>query len=96
MDTSTPALLRLTVAALMHATGETQADLGAGLRVSQAQISRRQSGRSDWSLADLDALARHYALRVPDLLRGPTEAVRALPPARLAPAAGGTQTTVPV
>lgn len=34
---SAEALLQLTVAALMYATGETQADLGAGLKLSQGR-----------------------------------------------------------
>ncbi|WP_306472245.1 hypothetical protein [Streptomyces sp. st170] len=41
---STEQTLRLTVAALMHLTGERQADLAQGLDLSQTQISRRQAG----------------------------------------------------
>jgi transcriptional regulator with XRE-family HTH domain len=86
--------LRLTVAALMYATGETQADLGRGLRLSQGQVSRKQAGESSWSLSDLDRLSAHYGIPVPDLLCGADHAVRLLPPARRAASIGGTQTTI--
>ncbi|MFF4692550.1 helix-turn-helix domain-containing protein [Streptomyces sp. NPDC001307] len=74
--------VRSAVAALLHATGESQTDLATALGVSQAQVSRRQSGSAAWSLADCDAVAAHYGLDVLDLLAGPTRAVEALPAAR--------------
>ncbi|CAM5358081.1 helix-turn-helix domain-containing protein [Streptomyces canarius] len=70
------------MAALLHATGESQTALAAALGVSQAQVSRRQSGSAAWSLADCDAVAAHYGVDVLDLLAGPTRAVEALPAAR--------------
>jgi transcriptional regulator with XRE-family HTH domain len=70
------------VAALLHATGESQAGLAAVLGVSQAQVSRRQSGTAAWSLADCDAVAEHYGIDVLDLLAGPTRASEALPEGR--------------
>ncbi|MCZ4103548.1 helix-turn-helix domain-containing protein, partial [Streptomyces sp. H39-C1] len=79
---STEAVLRMTVAALMRATGERQDDLGRGLRLSQAQVSRKQSGRSMWSLTDLDRLSAHYGVAVPDLLCGMDHAVNKLSPRR--------------
>jgi hypothetical protein len=91
---STEEVLRDTVAALMRATGETQADLGKGLRLSQAQVSRKQVGRSLWSLADLDRLSAHYGVPVPDLLWGPTHALDRLDVRRRAAVIGGTQTTI--
>ncbi|WP_432190541.1 helix-turn-helix domain-containing protein [Streptomyces sp. Tue6028] len=36
--------VRTTIAALLHASGDSQTDLAAALGVSQAQVSRRQSG----------------------------------------------------
>ncbi|GHA68511.1 MULTISPECIES: helix-turn-helix domain-containing protein [Streptomyces] len=74
--------VRSAVAALLHATGESQTALAAALGVSQAQVSRRQSGSAAWSLADCDAVAAHYGVDVLDLLAGPTRAVEALPAAR--------------
>ncbi|MEW2515520.1 helix-turn-helix transcriptional regulator [Streptomyces sp. NPDC046870] len=74
--------VRSAVAALLHATGESQTALAAALGVSQAQVSRRQSGSAAWSLADCDAVAAHYGVDVLDLLAGPTRAVEALPTAR--------------
>jgi hypothetical protein len=94
---STEQHLRLTVAALMYATGETQADLGRGIGLSQGQVSRKQgncSRGSSWSLRDLDRLSAHYGIPVPELLRGADHAVRLLPAARRADCIGGTQTTL--
>jgi transcriptional regulator with XRE-family HTH domain len=71
--------VRSAVAALMHATGESQADLAVALGVSQAQVSRRQSGSAAWSLSDCDALAAHFGIDVLDLLAGPTRACETLP-----------------
>ncbi|MFF6904202.1 helix-turn-helix domain-containing protein [Streptomyces hydrogenans] len=97
---STEESLRLTVAALMTRTGERQAVVAAALGLSQAQVSRKQSGAAHWSLEDVDGLAAHYRISVLDLLAGPTHAVGvlhgaapslqpgvlAVPPVRLAPA----------
>ncbi|MEU6479327.1 helix-turn-helix transcriptional regulator [Streptomyces sp. NPDC047017] len=71
--------VRSAVAALLHATGESQTDLAAALGVSQAQVSRRQSGTATWSLDDCDAVAEHFGIDVLDLLAGPTRASEALP-----------------
>ncbi|MEV6332287.1 acyltransferase [Streptomyces sp. NPDC051909] len=59
----------------MTLTGDRQGDLAAGLGQSQAQVSRKQSGRAHWSLEDVDLLAAHYRVHVLDLLAGPTHAV---------------------
>ncbi|WP_063765966.1 helix-turn-helix domain-containing protein [Streptomyces sp. NRRL F-5193] len=97
---STEESLRLTVAALMTRTGERQAVVAAALGLSQAQVSRKQSGAAHWSLEDVDGLAAHYKIPVLDLLAGPTHAVGvlhgaapslqpgvlAVPPVHLAPA----------
>ncbi|MEU1202164.1 helix-turn-helix transcriptional regulator [Streptomyces sp. NPDC005813] len=73
---------RSAVAALLHATGESQTDLATALGVSQAQVSRRQSGTAAWSLADCEAVAAHFDIDVLDLLAGPTRAFECLPVAR--------------
>ncbi|WP_406155099.1 MULTISPECIES: XRE family transcriptional regulator [Streptomyces] len=52
-------------------TGESQMDLAAALGVSQAQVSRRQSGTAAWNLADCDAVAAHHGMIPLDLLAGP-------------------------
>ncbi|MGX9890531.1 helix-turn-helix domain-containing protein [Streptomyces sp. NPDC002276] len=70
--------VRSAVAALLHAAGESQAGLAAVLGVSQAQVSRRQSGAAAWSLADCDTVAAHYGIDVLELLAGPTRAVESL------------------
>ncbi|MFC8896641.1 helix-turn-helix domain-containing protein [Streptomyces cinereoruber] len=91
---STAAHLRLTVAALLYATGERQADLAAAVGITQGQVSRKQSGTALWSLDDLDRLSVHYGIPVPDLLCGADHAVRRLPVARRAAHLGGTQTAI--
>ncbi|MFD7873697.1 helix-turn-helix domain-containing protein, partial [Streptomyces sp. NPDC059766] len=72
--------VRSAVAALLHAAGESQTELAAALGVSQAQVSRRQSGTAAWSLADCDAVAAHYGIDALDLLAGPTRAAESLAP----------------
>ncbi|MEV6552127.1 helix-turn-helix transcriptional regulator [Streptomyces sp. NPDC051597] len=71
--------LRLTVAALMQATGQSQRDLAEVLGLTQTQVSRRQAGTTAWSLRDCDVLAAHYGIGPLDLLAGPTRACEALP-----------------
>jgi transcriptional regulator with XRE-family HTH domain len=70
--------LQLTVAALMQATGDSQHDVAQALGLTQTQVSRRQAGRTAWTLDDCDALALHFGLPVLDLLGGPTRACEAL------------------
>ncbi|MFC4516300.1 helix-turn-helix domain-containing protein [Streptomyces ehimensis] len=74
--------LRLSVAALMQATGESQRVLAAVLGLTQTQISRRQTGATSWTLRDVDVLAGHYGIAALDLLAGPTRACEMLPAAR--------------
>ncbi|MEU7075976.1 helix-turn-helix domain-containing protein [Streptomyces narbonensis] len=78
METGLEESLRQTVAALMRATGEPQRVLASVLGLTQAQVSRRQSGATPWSLHDADILADHYGLPALDLLAGPTRACEAL------------------
>ncbi|MFD9565351.1 XRE family transcriptional regulator [Streptomyces sp. NPDC059994] len=70
--------LRLTVAALMQATSESQRELAVVLGLTQTQVSRRQAGTTAWSLRDCDVLAAHYGIGPLDLLAGPTRACEAL------------------
>jgi hypothetical protein len=92
---STEETLRLTVAALMQRTGERQSEVGAGIGLTQAQVSKKQSGKVAWSLADVDHLAAHWGMSVLDLLAGPTHAAQALPAGRIV-RGPATQTTIPV
>ncbi|MFF6974426.1 MULTISPECIES: hypothetical protein [Streptomyces] len=94
MVMSTEATLRLTVAAIMQLTRERQTDVGAGTGLSQLQISRKQSGKTAWTLSDVDALSAHWDIPVLDLLAGPTHATAALPADRIT--ATTTQTAIPV
>ncbi|MEU3564580.1 helix-turn-helix transcriptional regulator [Kitasatospora sp. NPDC006786] len=88
-------LLRDTIAALLRATGGSQADLALGLGLSQAQVSRKLGGRHGWAVADLDRLSAHYGIAVVDLVVGPTHALKLLPDKRRA-LVGGTQTVITV
>lgn len=74
--------LRLTVAALMQATGDSQRSVATVLGLTQTQVSRRQTGTASWSLHDVDLLADHYGIGALDLLAGPTRACEALPTTR--------------
>lgn len=74
--------VRSAVAALLHVSGESQIELAGALGVSQAQVSRRQSGAASWSLTDCEAVAAHYGIDVLDFFAGPTRATEALPAAR--------------
>ncbi|MFG2503232.1 helix-turn-helix domain-containing protein [Streptomyces sp. NPDC048441] len=78
MGLSLEVSLRLTVAALMQATGQSQRGVAGALGLTQTQVSRRQSGASAWTLRDVDVLAEHYGIDVLDLLGGPTRACEAL------------------
>ncbi|MEU6363254.1 acyltransferase [Streptomyces albidoflavus] len=91
---STEETLRLTVAALMQLTRERQPDVAAAIGLTQPQLSRRQSGKSAWTLSDCDRLAAHWGMSTLDLLAGPTHAAGCLPAARRSSA--GAQTAVPL
>ncbi|MCY0961463.1 helix-turn-helix domain-containing protein [Streptomyces sp. H27-H5] len=88
---SSEQMLRVTVAALLQATGENQTALARGLRITQGAVSRKQSGGASWSLEDVDRLSAHYGIPVPDLLCGPSYAVEQLPAVRRAALIGGSQ-----
>ncbi|MBB1246443.1 hypothetical protein GL263_23235 [Streptomyces durbertensis] len=77
MESATEQTLRLTIAALMTAAGETKTQLATCIGLTQPQVSRRQNGQTAWTLADCDALATHYGITVPQLLAGPTAACNA-------------------
>ncbi len=94
MSMSTEETLRLTVAALMQLTRERQPDVAAAIGLTQPQLSRRQSGKSAWTLTDCDRLAAHWGMPTLDLLAGPTHAAGCLPAARRSSV--GAQTAVPL
>ncbi|GAA3747605.1 acyltransferase [Streptomyces diastaticus] len=82
MTMSTEETLRLTVAALMQLTRQRQPDVAAAIGLTQPQLSRRQSGKSAWTLTDCDRLAAHWGMPTLDLLAGPTHAAGCLPATR--------------
>lgn len=69
--------LRATVTLLMRAAHDTQTTLAAALRLTQGQVSRKQTGHSEWTLPDCDRLAAHYGITVPELLSGRHTALNA-------------------
>lgn len=79
MALSTEETLRLTVAALMSRSRETQTALAAAIGMDQRALSRRQTGSSHWLLDDVDRLAAHWGMTPLDLLTGPTHAASKLP-----------------
>ncbi|UYM22828.1 helix-turn-helix domain-containing protein [Streptomyces albus] len=91
---STEETLRITVAALMQLTRERQPDVAAAIGLTQPQLSRRQSGKSAWTLTDCDRLAAHWGMPTLDLLVSPTHAAGCLPAARRPTA--DAQTAVPL
>ncbi len=70
---------RLTVAALMQVTRESQRTVAGVQGLTQTHETRRQSGAVSWSLRDVDVLAEHYGIGALDLLAGPTRACEVLP-----------------
>ncbi|MFI1308628.1 helix-turn-helix domain-containing protein [Streptomyces albidoflavus] len=66
----------------MQLTRERQPDVAAAIGLTQPQLSRRQSGKSAWTLTDCDRLAAHWGMPTLDLLAGPTHAAGCLPAAR--------------
>jgi hypothetical protein len=75
---STLETLRVTVAALRQVSGQSQAEVAAGVGLTQEKVSRRQSGATPWTLDEVDALAGHFRIPVLALLAGPTRACEAL------------------
>ena len=74
----TETVLRATVTAVRERTGEHQADLAAAIGLSTTGLSRRQSGKASWKLEDIDRLAAHWGIAVPDLLTGTAHALTCL------------------
>ncbi|WP_241778388.1 acyltransferase [Streptomyces sp. CNQ431] len=66
----------------MQLTRERQPDVAAAIGLTQPQLSRRQSGKSAWTLTDCDRLAAHWGMSTLDLLAGPTHAAGCLSAAR--------------
>ena len=48
--------------------GVTQTDLARALGTNQSTISHRYRGKQEWSLSELDAVARFLRVRLEDLL----------------------------
>ncbi|WP_344524431.1 helix-turn-helix transcriptional regulator [Streptomyces albiaxialis] len=81
----TEEVLRVTVDRLRELAGEHQTELAVAVGLSPTGLSRRQSGKASWKLEDIDRLAAHWGIEVPDLLTGTEHAVSCLPAARTRP-----------
>ncbi|NGO72195.1 helix-turn-helix domain-containing protein, partial [Streptomyces boncukensis] len=91
----TEAILRVTVDELRRRTGEQQSELAAALGLSPTGLSRRQSGKAAWKLEDVDRLAAHWSIPVPDLLTGTEHAAACLPADRVEPSRSAEQPAPP-
>lgn len=54
----------------MAARDETQEELGLALGLSRPAVTQKLSGRSKWTLSDLEKLRVHYGVEVAELLQG--------------------------
>jgi transcriptional regulator with XRE-family HTH domain len=52
----------------MKVTGQTQADVAAGMRLDQTCVSDRLRGRARITLDDLDLIAAHFGITVANLV----------------------------
>jgi hypothetical protein len=59
------------VKALAAVFGDTNAALAKVLNLSESSAAGKRSGRINWTLADVGALAAHYGVRSEQLLAGP-------------------------
>lgn len=67
--------LRKTIPALLGVYGQSQADLGEAMGLTQGQVSRKIAGGSPFTLADCDAIAEHFGITTAQLLSGKRTAV---------------------
>jgi transcriptional regulator with XRE-family HTH domain len=65
---NTDQLVHRNVTNMLRGARHSQADLAATMRLSQPMVSRKLAGRSDWTLRDLDLIAKHFGITVPVLV----------------------------
>lgn len=56
----------------MAAAGRTQDEVAEAIGLSQASISRRQTGQTEWTAADLHRLAEYLGIPVASLITPPS------------------------
>lgn len=77
-------LIRTSVAAVMTITGESLTDIGRAVGLADTLVSRRQRGQTSWRVSDIGRLADHWRIPPYSLISGPSDAVNALDPSRVA------------
>lgn len=68
MDFSTQEIVTLHVKVAMLMRRDLQADIAAALGLSTAAVSNRLNDHVEWSLSELDQLAKHFGCTVADLI----------------------------
>lgn len=69
---SVSAIVSAVVRAGMSQRGERQHDLARVLGIARSAVAQRLTGVDPWRLRDLDVLARHYGLTVPQMVDAAT------------------------
>lgn len=59
------------VRALAAVRGDTNADLAVALGLSESSAAGKRTGRINWTLSDVEALASHFGVKAEQLLAGP-------------------------
>lgn len=60
----------LKIKSLMALKGETQEELADTLGISRSTLNRKLTGKINFTLADLEQLAKHFGVRVAELISG--------------------------
>lgn len=76
--------LRASIASVITLTGEQYKDLASVAKLAPELVSRRQRGLISWKISDIGRLADHWGIPSSALFAGPTEALSALTPDRVA------------
>lgn len=75
-----------TALSLLRRCGETVTDLAASLGQDRTNVSAKIHGSRLWTVDDLDLIADHFGISLPELLAGTRAALDALPRERRASA----------
>lgn len=60
----------LKIKSLMALKGETQEELADTLGISRSTLNRKLTGKINFTLTDLEQLAKHFSVRVAELISG--------------------------
>jgi len=65
-----------TIGRLMSAHSDNQTSLALAIGLTQGQVSRKQAGKTVWTVPDVEKVAAHYLLTIPELFSGANAAVK--------------------